>query len=790
MRGLIRRAAVAAGAAVVVLGLAVGPASLANATPAASAAAAMPGWSTAPGWSITPSPNPRVPTGQLFWVSCPAAHSCMAVGNYVKASGVAASLAERWDGTSWRILHTPNPPGAAISSLFGVACTTPSACTAVGISVTAAGASQALAERWNGTRWAIQATASPPQGGGSLNGVSCTSARACTAVGASNAGTLAERWNGARWRIQATPNPPQGHGLLSGVSCTSASACIAVGAFSPFTPSAVTLAERWNGARWAIQATPNPPQGGGILAGVSCVSASACIAVGASNAGILAERWNGTRWRIQPAPAPAGAQSPFLNSVACTSPTACTAVGGYFSSAGASQTLAERWNGTRWAVQATPNPAGTSALFGVACASGRVCTAVGFSSAAQTPAAVAERWNGSAWKVQAAPNPPGAASSILFGVACTSPSACTAVGGSTSRSRAPITLAERWDGRSWRVQPTPNPPQGGGSLNGVSCTSARACTAVGGSNAGTVAERWNGTRWVIQPTPNPSGSAGSFLGSVACTSASSCTAVGARLDSAGNLAGTLAERWNGTRWAIQPTPNPSGPPGSLLVSVACTSASFCTAVGGQIDSAGNSVGPLAELWNGTRWTIQPVPKLPGGGLTGVSCTSKVACTAVGSVSGPSSSGPATLAERWDGTKWRVQPTPALSGLFWGVACHASACTAVGLNVTGPGPGPLTLAERWDGTSWTIQPTPNPVAATDINPPVVACPSRSACTAVTGYANVSQKVTLAEQWNGIGQAGPLPASTPAAPDGWPATYLRALLLQPRSAWGRTPMSYRH
>jgi len=69
MRGLIRRAAVAAGAAVVVLG----PAALADATPAASASAAV------PGWSITPSPTPRVPTGQLFWVSCPAAHSCMAV---------------------------------------------------------------------------------------------------------------------------------------------------------------------------------------------------------------------------------------------------------------------------------------------------------------------------------------------------------------------------------------------------------------------------------------------------------------------------------------------------------------------------------------------------------------------------------------------------------------------------------------------------------------------------------------------------------------------------------------
>jgi hypothetical protein len=113
---------------------------------------------------------------------------------------------------------------------------------------------------------------------------------------------------------------------------------------------------------------------------------------------------------------------------------------------------------------------------------------------------------------------------------------------------------------------------------------------------------------------------------------------------------------------------------------------------------------------------------------------------------------------------------------------------VGLAITSSAP-PLILAERWDGTSWTIQPTPSPAGAFDTNPPVVACPSLSACTAVTGYANIVQKVTLAEQWSGTGLAVVLPASTPAARDGLPAAYLRARLLQPRSVWGRTPVSYR-
>ena len=45
----------------------------------------------------------------------------------------------------------------------------------------------------------------------------------------------------------------------------------------------------------------------------------------------------------------------------------------------------------------------------------------------------------------------------------------------------------------WSIQTTPNPAGGSGSiLNGVSCTSASACTAVGNSSNGTLAEGWNG----------------------------------------------------------------------------------------------------------------------------------------------------------------------------------------------------------------------------------------------------------------------------------------------------------
>jgi len=751
---------------------------------------AIPASASGAGWSITPSPNPTVPTGQLFWESCTATTSCTAVGTYVKASGLAVTLAERWNGSQWLVQPTPNPQGAAVSSLFGVSCTGSSACTAVGNSVDQAGASQPLAERWDGTQWTIQPIPSPSQGGGSLNSVACPSASACTAVGVSNAGTLAERWDGTRWAIQPTPNPSQGGGGLSGVACPSASACTAVGG-----SNAGTLAERWDGVKWRIQPTPNPSQGGGFLTSVACPSASACTAVGVSNAGTLAERWDGTRWAIQPTPNPAGGQSAFLNTVACASASVCTAAGAYGNSSGTSQTLAERWDGTQWTIQPTPNRVGgPDFLLGVACPASSACTAAGYSiNTAGTFQTLAEQWNGTNWSIQPTPNPAGAASSVLAGVSCTAPSACTATGTSANGP-----LAERWDGVTWRIQPTPR-PAGGGFLAAVSCTSAEACTAAGartdsfGNPTATLAELWNGTRWSIQPTPNPAGAPGTALFGVSCTASTFCMAVGTSFDRSGFPTGLVAERWDGTRWQIQPVPTPSGAAGSFFAGVSCTSPSFCTAAGAQTDSAGNPISTLAERWNGTDWSIQPTPNPPPGGvLAAVSCTTPAACTAAGNVNATSNSGTTTLAERWNGTTWTIQPTPVLSAgqgsFFSGVACEATACTAVGLNL--PDSGPAMLAERWDGTSWQIQPMPTPPGAPDIDPPAVACPALSACTAAGGYTSVGPKVTLAEQWNSTSSSAQPTASRLTAPGSPPHACLGAQPFKPPPAGERTPASAGH
>jgi hypothetical protein len=67
----------------------------------------------------------------------------------------------------------------------------------------------------------------------------------------------------------------------------------------------VTLTESWTGTNWRILRTPTPPvQPPGItyLQGISCATASDCLATGArgnpANLYPLGEFWNGSAWHI------------------------------------------------------------------------------------------------------------------------------------------------------------------------------------------------------------------------------------------------------------------------------------------------------------------------------------------------------------------------------------------------------------------------------------------------------------------------------------------------------------
>jgi hypothetical protein len=212
---------------------------------------------------------------------------------------------------------------------------------------------------------------------------------------------------------------------------------------------------------------------------------------------------------------------------------------------------------------------------------------------------LAESWNGSTWTTDSTPDPTGATTVEFNTVSCTSASACVAVGYYLSPSYT--VLAEIWNGTSWTLD-SPVLPSGGsdGYLSGVSCTSATACTAVGnyynGSKTVTLAARWNGSAWAIQPTPNRVDAEDSYFDSVSCSSATACTATGAVHHSGPVSLVTASERWNGTQWILVVSGAPPGALSSALSSVSCRSSNNCMGVGYYNDSSDTEL-PLAAPFN-------------------------------------------------------------------------------------------------------------------------------------------------------------------------------------------------
>ncbi len=358
---------------------------------------------TAAAAAATPHLVAATVAGNLSGVACPGS-SCMAVGGRSPTAGHGGgTLAERWNGTKWSVVTSPNPSGSDGARLNAISCTSTNSCVAVGqYNNSAHTATLPTAEKWNGSKWSVL-TVPAPSGttNAALDGVSCASATSCQAVGSSADNTLAEGWNGTKWSIEPSLSPkPSKPEVLSGVACVPASGCWAVGFDFPtnFTGS---LTEKWNGSKWSVVSTPTSKSG--ELAGDACSGTSDCLSAGIGNKLFaIGQVWNGSKWATATPKKPAGATDSELNGVSCPGGSACEAGGNYDTASGAIP-LAEGWTGTTWAVQATPSISGsTYASFqGMACTKASNCWAVGetISSSATDP--LIERWNGKSWSVTA-----------------------------------------------------------------------------------------------------------------------------------------------------------------------------------------------------------------------------------------------------------------------------------------------------------------------------------------------------------------------------------------------------
>jgi hypothetical protein len=277
---------------------------------------------------------------------------------------------------------------------------------------------------------------------------------------------------------------------------------------------------------WTVQRLPTPNKSAQLSA-VSCPSPSMCMAVGAVwNGGPLIERWNGKRWTDQRFPRMHGS----LSAVSCPSVRDCVAVGDWLLDGGYHQVVL-RWNGRNW------SPQGGPALDAISCTSASFCMGVvGSGDPDGGNDFTAARWNGQTWAVSQPQTNPVATGTELLGISCASSSDCMAVGDQVFESSCLCSLTEHWNGTSWSA--TMNPFQG--TVNGISCPSPAACTAVAGYSGPPVLGHWNGRTWSTPRTPAP----WSDLTGVSCPSPSACLVAG--FSGAG---GVVVGMWNRSRWS-------------------------------------------------------------------------------------------------------------------------------------------------------------------------------------------------------------------------------------------------
>lgn len=248
-----------------------------------------------------------------------------------------------------------------------------------------------------------------------LDDVSCATPTFCLLVG--TAGTTkrtskglvhvshatAYRWNGNRLLRLSGPAPARARDAeLGGVSCASATSCMAVGDYTSARGRLIPYSALLTGRTWRVQLAKTIGRGNTLFQGVSCPAAGKCVAVGDATSGkstsAFAERYAGGRWKWQRIVGER--QSAFIG-VSCPTVSYCVAAGSH-----GTRALIEAWNGVRWAVQAvprTPAPMTTDGLLHVSCVSKAICTAVGFRHDPKSRFSnhtLAVGWNGSKWTVQ------------------------------------------------------------------------------------------------------------------------------------------------------------------------------------------------------------------------------------------------------------------------------------------------------------------------------------------------------------------------------------------------------
>ena len=290
-------------------------------------------------------------------------------------------------------------------------------------------------------------------------------------------------------------------GWLDGVDCLAATSCVAVGTeLSPVGPPGKALVETLSQGMWSASIAPAAPGSlGDYLFSVSCPVVGRCVAVGYSfsktatggKASMLIETLDNGKWTVTAAPSLSSDLSDsFLNAVSCATPINCVAVGntdeGEFST---NRPLVLTLAAGTWSVTSSPNlePNGgllsSGALESVSCTSSTKCHAGGYRATTASIQTLVESYGGGKWSLMSSP---GSGESNeedgawgLNGLSCSMATTCVAVGQLINREPILDVMNNGpWSATSGR---NPSPQYGANGLYGVSCSMTSKCVAVGES---------------------------------------------------------------------------------------------------------------------------------------------------------------------------------------------------------------------------------------------------------------------------------------------------------------------
>lgn len=355
---------------------------------------------------------------------------------------------------------------------------------------------------------------------------------------------------GAIWEVVTTPSVTQ-PSVLNGVAGAASDDVWAVG-----SSDGVSLLMQWDGNSWTrytAGALPFPSS----LNAVAAVSSDDAWAVGSTGGQTLILRLQQGIWNVIPSQSP-GTTFNMLSDVAVVSASDVWAVGYSISSPGVSQALIEHFDGSVWSV--VPAPAGT-ALTSIASISSNDVWAVGYSGSVPNSTTLILHWDGSNWSVVDSPVPSAGFTSELrlSSIAAVSANDIWAVGSFISGG-GPQTLLERFDGSVWTIVPSPNSQTTYDQLRSLAAVSSDDIWAVGTSltkqtfENKTLVKHWNGQTWSVIPSPNPPVTNSSLIGMAAITP-SDLWAVGAEFQST-SPSNLFALHFCGQLTTPSPTPPP------------------------------------------------------------------------------------------------------------------------------------------------------------------------------------------------------------------------------------------